>query len=70
MWGALQNVGANITNMFKCRSQCCNKISIIINKFSKCNSFGDIYNKWNKQTTPTVETPSRREGVKPEPSFG
>ena len=60
MWGALQNFGANITNIFKCRSQCCNKNIIINNRLSKCNSFGDIYNKWNKQPTPAVESPRKK----------
>jgi hypothetical protein len=58
--GAMQNLGAAISNIFKCRSQCCNKIIINNNRFSKCNSFGDIYNKWNKQPTPAVESPRKK----------
>ena len=57
---AIKNVKANISNIFKCRSSCCNRIIIINSKFSKCNSFGDIYNRWNKETTPSVESPRKK----------
>ena len=57
---AIKNVKANISNIFKCRSQCCNRIIIINSKFSKCNSFGDIYNRWNKEITPSVESPRKK----------
>ena len=69
---AIKNVKANISNIFKCKTSCCNRIIIVNNKrFLKCNSFGDIYNRWNKQITPAVESPSRRrEGDKPDPSSG
>ena len=58
---AIKNVKANISNIFKCRSSCCNRIVFVNNnRFSKCNSFGDIYNRWNKETTPAVESPSSK----------
>ena len=57
---AIKNVKANISNIFKCRSSCCNRIIIINKRCSKCNSFGDIYNRFQKQTTPAVESPSSK----------
>jgi hypothetical protein len=68
MWSMIQSFGSNLSNAFKCKSYCCNKV--VINNSTRCNAFGDIYNRWTRELTPSVETPSRREGIKSKPSFG
>ena len=58
IWSMIQNVGTNLSNAFKCKSYCCNKV--VYNNSSKCNAFGDMYNKWTREVTPRVESPKRR----------
>ena len=48
----IQNIGSNISNIFKCRSKCCNHIT-----YYNCRSKNEFYNTWTKTITPSVESP-------------
>ena len=50
-----KNLGANISNIFKCKSKCCNHIT-----YYNCRSKNEFYNSWTKTVTPTVESPSNK----------
>ena len=54
----IQTLGTNLSNAFKCKSACCNKV--YYNNSSKCAAFGNIYNKWTREFTPTVESPTHK----------
>ena len=51
----IQHPGANISNIFKRRSNCCNHIT-----YYNCRSKNEFYNSWTKTVTPTVESPSNK----------
>ena len=58
MWSMIQSFGFNLSNVFKCESYFCNKV--VYNNPSRCNAFGDIYNRLTRELTPSVESPTRR----------
>jgi hypothetical protein len=49
------NYGANISNIFKCRSECCNHTTYNNCCCKKCANINEFYNPWTKTITPTVE---------------
>ena len=50
----IQNIGSNISNIFKYRSKCCNHIT-----YYNCRSKHEFFNTWTKTIAPTVESPIR-----------
>ena len=54
----IQNIGSNNSNIFKCRSKCCNHIT-----YYNCRSKNEFYNSWTKTVTPKVESPIKKEKI-------
>ena len=49
-------------NYLKCRSMCCNNITVY-NPTSCCFQ-GDIMNRWTRNTTPSAEPPIKKDSVR------
>ena len=58
IWSIMQTIGTNLSSALKCKSYCCN--NVVINNSTRCNAFGDIYNRWSRELTPSVESPKRK----------
>ena len=52
---ALTKLGENMANYVKCRSDCCNSVNIYTP--NPCFGKAEMFNKWIRATTPTVDSP-------------
>ena len=55
---SLRDMVGGISQFFKCRSVCCNNIKIY--KPNYCSVGAEIKNKWARNVTPSVESPTTK----------
>ena len=55
---SLRDMVGGISQFFKCRSVCCNNIQIY--KTNYCSVGAEIKNRWTREVTPSVESPTTK----------